>query len=255
MKTAFSPKPKKAVADISAVQNVNENLYIFRAFVSSNLNRKAAVATALNEGGLQLAEKAAFVIDKNHGTPIVEGFALASPASRVIDKKEFASTVENMGIREIARNMYMDDDEVVWHVTAMGDELVITKDENNEVEALLASVQKHQHNSGFIPLVNKKSPPGIVAWCNNSGYIEGGIMYEPVRGREEYSRLLRFENIKGKPVDISNYSVIAYKELENLDDNHDFDNLDPVDYYEVVYSEDPEMIDTLETLAKSLTLL
>lgn len=253
MRTSFSPKQSKATAKIVALANVSANLFRFRAQVSSNLNRKVAVSNALAASGLGLITSASFVV-KSGATPTVEGFALATPMSKIMASSELASTLKEMGVKEVAKNMYMDSDEIIWHVSSIGDDVVIQKDSNGEVEALLASVAKEK-DSTFSPLIDDTSDVGTIAYVADNGLIDTGIVFANVAGRPTHSKVLSFEDIEGEPIEVANAAVIAYDELTQLDEEQDFENIDPVDYFRIVYSKDPEMVNSLKTLTQNLVAL
>jgi hypothetical protein len=260
MKMTFNPTLLAVTANLIAGMKVSNNVYRFRAEVSSIADKdgwKKAVASLLGDD-LKLVETACFQIDTNRQSGVgvtVEAFATFSPTTHYVAKSELASTLEKIGKGKMVANMYMTDDEAVWRVTQAGNSMVITKEGSDDIEALLASANETQNSQAFdqtcADLITADGL-GMIGFVHDNGLIEAAFSVNRTVGDPTRLQVLRVEDLKlhgkaAQPIVISALQVIAFEDLPDLDSPEDFDGLNPLEYYRSIWSNDPETMRMLET--------
>lgn len=249
--TSFNPSVTKSKTELTALANVSSHLFRFNMISTTAKTTHDAIQASLGKG-MTLVKSGLASQGRGKFGYELSGFALAYPESHVVKTNEFASYVKDKNIREVARNMYMDDDETVWQVSRVGEETIISKDGNDDIDALLASVDQNLSRTTIEPIYTEDSPVSVVAYITTSGHLESGICFANVQGDSDKSQVLAFDSINDDAVVISNLSIVAFQALENLDEEQDFENLDPLTYYRTLYSQDPDMVNTLKILMKDM---
>lgn len=259
----FNPTTSNVTANLIAGEKISNNVYRFKAVVSSLKNGWADAVSNLLGEDLKLVEQACFESDdiRQGGIgKVVEAFAVYAPTTMMVEKAELSSTLAELNVKKVSANLYMSDDESVWKVEQAGDQFIITKQGTDDIEALLANANLNPYSSKitFNDIVNKDGF-GVVAFVHDNGCIEAGIAVGRANGDRERMQVILSDELssKGKtaqPIVISSLQVVAFEEFEGIDEPEDFESFDPLDYYRQQYADDPEMIRTLETFAQGMNL-
>lgn len=248
MRTSFQPKLDIAVtAHLISGAQINNHLYRFKAVVSSKAaGWQDAVISQLGSD-LTLVEEACIQLSSTDMGTVIEGFAKYAPSTHVVAKSEFASHCENNGLVHLSKNMYMDADERIWEVREAGADCYISKTGNDDVEALLASVNRHASTKDQIkPLVTASEFPGAARIVNDAGELVDIMIVSATKGDNERFTYLELDNLRAQAQVASVLQVVAYEDLQHLTQAEDFENYNPLDYWREVYSDDPEMVQTLK---------
>jgi hypothetical protein len=257
----FTPNLSKPTATLIAGKQISNHVYRFRAVVSSLATGWKEALTSCIGKDLKLVPQAAFEVAGKRQDGVghtVEAFAVYAPTTHFISKSELASTLESLNVRKVAANLYMGDDETVWKVNEAGNNYTITKEGTDDIEALLASANANHYNHDFVSQLNP-SGMGEIAFVHDNGTIVAGISVGRVNGDLNRIQALMVDDLQTKgtsaePIVLSTLQVVAFEEFQDLDEPEEFENFDPLDYWRSVYSNDPEIMRTLETFAEDMNL-
>lgn len=254
----FNPSKTKVTANLVCGKKITDTLYRFQAEVSSLKDGWTDAVQAKLGSDLKLIQATAAEHSRKSGMgKLIEAFAVIAPEMHYVKSDEFASTMENLGAKEVAKNMYMDADETVWSVTQHGDDMVITKNGNDNIDALLASANavNDRKDDRIQPIIASFDTPMKVIYVSAAGELTSGIMFDGVNGDKQRAQVVNTKEIANEPLVIDLHQVTAFEELPELKDDADFEGDNTLEYYRVMYSEDPEMMKSLEDLYEGVDIM
>jgi hypothetical protein len=248
-------------ANLIAGTKVNDSLYSFRVEVSSLAEGFKGAIDKVIGSDLKLVECACFEVANTRQQGVghtVEAFAVYAPTTYFVPKVQMSSTLEKLGASKVAANLYMGEDEAMWKVTQAGDSVTISKEGTDDIEELLASANSNAFNHDFTPIINKTGM-SEVAYVADNGIIEAALAVGFTKGDATRLQVFRYDDLrsKGKRAEltvISSMQVVAYEELEDVDTVEEFEQLNPVDYWRLVYSNDPEIMKMMEENVEHMNL-
>ena len=113
----FTPNLQQPKARLIAGASVSNNVYRFRAEVSSLKAGWKEALTACLGSDLKLIPQAAFEVANTRQVGVghtVEAFAVFAPTTHYVEGPALEASLKDLGVRKVAANLYMDDNETVW---------------------------------------------------------------------------------------------------------------------------------------------
>ena len=184
-------------------------------------------------------------------TQVLDGWCVLAQEQRIVQAHEVASTIQEMGLVQTARNMYMDEDEAVWHISKKNGEVVITKDANaDDIGGLLEKASRLSGlptDGGFRSPLEVTQLPAKVLYVSDDGNLKGGIVHSMLEGTPQLASCLATEErmLKKEPIVIHPLQVVVAEHWEGMPSGNKPKHLNK---YRLEISSEPDLLASLHTV-------